>query len=82
MTRLDIARRTMVLILATLTLAACDRSGPVMTEISLISNPNPTVPLAAILSVAADEAATLTINIDDGERQWSVSPTDESAMSF
>jgi len=79
MTPFVCARRTAVLIVATLTVTACDRSGPVLTDVSLISNPNPTVPLAAILSVAADEAATLTINIDDGERQWSVTPTADMA---
>jgi hypothetical protein len=79
MTRLDFARRSTALILAALTLAACDRSGPALSDVSLAANPNPTVPLAAILSVATDEAATLTVGIDDGERQWSVSPSEEMA---
>lgn len=50
--------------------------GPVLSDVSLMPNPNPTVPLAAILSLATDRPAQLTINFDDGERRWSVTPGD------
>ena len=70
----------------TLTAGACDSAtdglagdtaGPALSDVSLAPNPNPTVPLAAILSLATDRPAQLTINFDDGERRWSVTPSDE-----
>ena len=64
--------RFIVLVLSTFALVACDTSGPELSDVSLVANPNPAVPLAAILRVTGDEPSTLTINIDDGERQWSV----------
>ena len=54
--------------------AAPEASGPSVESVTLMGNPNPTVPLAAILSVATDVPTRLTINIDDGERSWSVTP--------
>lgn len=71
------------LVLATLVLllSACDRSPPSVIDIGLAPNPNPTVPLAAILTVATDEPATLEISIDDGDRQWSMTPSDGAATS-
>jgi len=60
-----------------LALAACDRSGPALHAVSLTGNPNPTVPLAAILRITTDEPSVLTINFDDSERQWSVTPSNE-----
>ena len=56
---------------------AGDAGGPVLSDVSLAPNPNPTVPQAAILSLATDRPAQLTINFDDGERRWSVTPNDE-----
>ena len=79
MTPSSLILRTIVLAIISLTLTGCDSSGPVLSDVSLVGNPNPTVPLAAILTLSTDEQATLTIDIDDGERQWSVRPTD--AMS-
>jgi hypothetical protein len=64
-----------------LALSACDSAPPDVTDISLQRNPNPAVPLAAIFSVATDEPATLELSIDDGERQWSLSPGAEAATS-
>ncbi len=69
-------KRFFVLALSVFALAACDSSGPEVSDVSLVANPNPAVPLAAILRVTGDEPSTLMINIDDGERQWSVSPSD------
>ena len=56
---------------------AADMAGPVLSNVSLIGNPNPTVPLAAILSLMTDEPAELTLNINDGDRSWSVTPDDQ-----
>lgn len=58
------------------TMPAADMSGPVLSNVSLVPNPNPTVPLAAVLSLSSDEPAQLTINFNDGERSWSVTPDD------
>jgi len=74
-------KQVLLLVLSIFTLAACDSSGPALSDVSLVANPNPTVPLAAILRVSADEPSSLTINIDDGERQWSVSPSDAMSTS-
>jgi len=73
--------RSIFLVLIAFVVTACDSSPPAISDIGLERNPNPTVPLAAILTVATDEPAALTISIDDGERQWSMTPSDEmSAM--
>jgi len=61
------------------TAPAADMAGPALSNVSLIGNPNPTVPLAAILSLTTDEPAELTLNINDGDRSWSVTPNDEMA---
>ena len=58
-----------------------EASGPSVESATLVGNPNPTVPLAAILSVTTDVSTRLTINIDDGERSWSVTPDEAMAMS-
>lgn len=60
--------------LAALLLIGCgDSSAPTFTAApSVVANPNPAVPLAAIVSAATDEPAQLTIEVSDGESQWSV----------
>ncbi len=68
--------RTLFLVAFFLAIAACTKTGPAIVDVSLVGNPNPAVPLAAILTVTTDEPTNLTINIDDGERQWSVTPND------
>lgn len=82
MPRSTFANRCIAIALFALALTGCDRSGPVLSDVSLVGNPNPTVPLVAILTVSTDEAATLTINIDDGERQLSIVPGTEMATQF
>jgi len=42
-------------------------SDPVITQ-----NPNPAVPLAAILEFGAEDAVKTVVSIDDGERQWDI----------
>ncbi len=59
--------------------AVGDTTGPVLSNVSLVQNPNPAVPQAAILSLTTDEPAQLTINFNDGERSWSVTPNDTMA---
>ncbi len=61
--------------------AAPEMTGPTIASSSLVGNPNPTVPLAAILSVTTDVPTSLTLNIDDGDRSWSVTPSDAMATS-
>ena len=61
--------------------AAGATAGPVLSNVSLVQNPNPTVPQAAVLSLMTDEPARLTINFNDGERSWSVTPDDAMATS-
>ncbi|HEY5623591.1 MAG TPA: aryl-sulfate sulfotransferase, partial [Gammaproteobacteria bacterium] len=60
---------------------AADSTGPVVSNVSLVANPNPTVPLAAVLRLTTDEPSQLTINFNDGERNWSVALNDEFATS-
>ncbi len=80
MTPLNLAKKVALAALLPLLLAACS-SGPAPTigQATLVPNPNPTVPLAAILTVTTDTPASLTVNIDDGERQWSFSPSAEQS---
>ena len=73
--------RFVILILSALALVACDNSGPELSDVSLLANPNPSVPLAAVLSVNSDEPSSLTISIDDGEKQWQITPSDAMATS-
>ena len=75
---------TVALITAALLLIGCDTAppdrdmtGPALSNVSLIGNPNPAVPLAAILSLTTDDPAELTLDINDGERSWSVTPSEE-----
>jgi len=58
-----------------------ESTGPMLSNVTLVGNPNPTVPLAAILSATTDVPTRLTLNIDDGENSWSVTPSDELATS-
>ncbi len=55
MTPSSIFLRAFVLIVISLALIGCDTSGPVLSNVSLVKNPNPTVPLAAILKLSTDE---------------------------
>jgi hypothetical protein len=84
MTRKFLPRLTVALAISPLLLVGCDTAppgvdmtGPMLSDVSLVGNPNPTVPLAAILRVTTDEPTELTLNINDGEWNWSVTPSDE-----
>ena len=58
-----------------------ESTGPTLSNVTLVGNPNPTVPLAAILRATTDVPTRLTLNIDDGENNWSVTPSDELTTS-
>ncbi|MEE8542280.1 MAG: aryl-sulfate sulfotransferase N-terminal domain-containing protein, partial [Gammaproteobacteria bacterium] len=84
MTRKVLPPLTVALAISPLLLVGCDTAppgvdmtGPVLNNVSLVGNPNPAVPLAAILRVTTDEPTELTLNINDGEWNWSVTPSDE-----
>ena len=53
-----------------------DVTPPVISDVILNRNPNPNVPLAAILSLSTDEPTAVTIRIDDGERTWDATSSD------
>lgn len=50
-----------------------DTEAPIVSDVSLVQNPNPTVPLAAVLSLTTSEPSVLTVGFDDGDRVWSQS---------
>ena len=59
--------------------AACgDSTAPTfIAPAAIAANPNPAVPLAAIVSAQTDEPAALLIEVSDGERQWSIPASPE-----
>jgi arylsulfate sulfotransferase len=67
--------------LAALLLIGCGDSTPLhfTTAPSIVANPNPAVPLAAIVSAATDEPAELVIEVSDGDRKWNVPESGELA---
>jgi arylsulfate sulfotransferase len=50
-------------------------------DASLIGNPNPAVPLAAIMRVTTNMPTRLTLNISDAEQNWSVTPSQEMTLN-
>ena len=56
--------------------SAADTTPPVISYVILNRNPNPTVPLAALLSLSTDEPTEMTVRIDDGERVWDATSSD------
>ncbi len=53
-----------------------DNTAPVITNAEL-ANTNPRAPLAAVVTFSTDEAARLTIRIDDGQQTWDIVPDEE-----
>ncbi len=52
-----------------------------VTSISLIPNPNPTVPLAAVLNLTTEEfTRVISLHFDDGDRAWEVDLNEEFSM--
>ena len=60
-------------------ISAADSTAPVINNVVLNHNPNPTVPLAAILSLSTDEPAEVTVRVDDGERVWDAISSEQPA---
>ena len=82
MTHLKSTHKLIFVALLPLLLTACSQPGPSIVDLSLVQNPNPTVPLAAVLSLSANQPVTLTINIDDGDRQWTIEPSSDRSTTF
>ncbi len=68
--------------LAAFLLIACGDTTPpsFISPPSLKPNPNPAVPLAAIVSAVTDEPAELVIEISDGANEWAVPASGERAI--
>lgn len=60
-------------------LLGCENAPPEIETVILNRNPNPSVPLAAILTVATNEPTRAVVRLDDGERTWDVTSTDDLA---
>jgi len=59
-----------------LLLSACDLRAPAVADIRL-DPPDEKTPLAARLTVSTDEPARVTLQVRNGEREWSVTPSQE-----
>ena len=57
-------------------LLGCENAPPEIETVILNRNPNPSVPLAAILTVATNEPTRAVVRLDDGERTWDVTSSD------
>lgn len=58
-----------------LSLTGCgDRTSPILEELAITANPNPSAPLAASALIRTDEPVTLTFRIEGGGAQWDVDP--------
>lgn len=66
-----------VWLIAALALACSDRSPAVIERVELSPNDNPVAPLAGKLELEANEPVTISLEVDDGEEQWTLSPGGE-----
>ena len=57
-------------------LLGCENAPPEFNTVILNRNPNPTVPLAAILTLTTNEPTQVVVRLDDGERTWDVTASD------
>ena len=70
--------RTAALFVGLLCVAGCgDGTPPVLGDVRLTEPPSDRAPLAARLTASTDEPAVVTLTVDDGTRQWSVTPSAE-----
>ena len=53
-------------------LLGCENAPPEFESVILNRNPNPSVPLAAILTVTTNEPTRAVVRLNDGERTWDV----------
>ena len=51
-----------------------DNAGPIVSDISLAPNPNPAVPMAAVLRLTTDEPAMVKLGFYDGNANWTADP--------
>lgn len=66
-------RQTLVALAALIVIGCGDSIAPTFTVApSLTANPNPAVPLAAIVNAETDEPAALLIEVSDGKGEWTV----------
>ena len=73
-------RQTFCALAALLVIGCGDTTAPSFTSApSVAPNPNPAVPLAAIVSATTDEPAELVIEVSDGERRWVVPASGDPA---
>ena len=56
------------------TVEVADTADPVVSNVSLVPNPNPAVPLAAILSLTTDVPTSVILGFDDGSSSWTANP--------
>jgi len=61
-------------------LFGCENAPPEIETVILNRNPNPTVPLAAILTIATNEPTQAVVRLDDGERAWDATSSETLAM--
>ncbi len=58
-----------------LSLTGCgDRASPILEELAITANPNPSAPLAASALIRTDEPVTLTFRIEGDGARWDVDP--------
>ncbi len=78
MTNVWSGSRTAALFVGLLCVAGCgDGTPPVLGDVRLAEPPSDRAPLAARLTASTDEPAVVTLTVDDGTRQWSVTPSAE-----
>ena len=67
--------RALPVALLPMVLAACgDRTSPILEELAITANANPSAPLAASVLVRTNEPATVTFRIEGDGAQWDVDP--------
>jgi hypothetical protein len=63
-----------VLLVTAVTISSCSPGLPAIQGLELDTSPSGLGPLAAQVSVQTDRPTTVVLELDDGERNWSVEP--------
>ena len=71
-----------LVLLSLLVLAACTPAPPVISDLSIAPNPNPTVPLAARIQLVTDLPSRITVEIEDGADVRSLTPGENANGVF
>jgi len=58
-----------------------DSRPPSFESLELVENDNPSAPLAAKLTLTTDEPTRIVFEVDDGERQWTVTPSADGPLA-